>query len=162
MEMRKKIRRKKKQFYLQKNFMENTYEGHGNSVSGSSFKKRSWSLAQLSQWPSLLHWRLEMGSSHKWHSTNRGPQHTAKQHERKNQKTTTRPTIRAQVWNGSSRCSHGSISEMRQNYLKNFGHCHHFGAKNWFFYNLEFSGTDFFLLYKVVMNDVKCLAWFES
>ena len=99
--------------------MENTYEGHGNSVSGSSFKKRSWSLAQLSQWPSLLHWRLEMGSSHKWHSTNRGPQHTAKQHERKNQKTTTRPTIRAQVWNGSSRCSHGSISEMKQNYLKN-------------------------------------------
>ena len=51
-----------------------------------------------------------MGSSHKWHSMNRGPQQKAKQHDSNNQNTHTQATMIIQVWNGSSRCAQGSIA----------------------------------------------------
>ena len=88
----------------------NTYEGHGYSVSGSSLIKRSWSFAHESQWPDLLQCRFGIGSSHKWHSMNRGPQQKAKQHDNNNQNTHTQATMIIQVWNGSSRCAQGSIA----------------------------------------------------
>ena len=88
-----------------------TYIGQTWSVSGSSVRKRSWSRAQGSQWSNLFHRFLGMGTSHRWHSTKRGPQQKAKQADRKNQKTTTHDTTITQDFHVNSRSAHSSSSK---------------------------------------------------
>ena len=80
-------------------------------MSGSSFRKRSWSFAQVSQWSCLFHCLLGIGFSHKWHSTNLGPQQKARKQERKNQKAITPLNTIIHVCIGSSKSCQESLGD---------------------------------------------------